>query len=175
MKKILFFVLALALTGVGLGFADVQIDEGQSHGTAPVKYFIARVGSNQIVSKDRVVVYDTTSDDGVTVRMTTTSLDRLVAGITMEAITGVSDDTVTNNRGNWGRVQTWGYHSGAVPKAVGDQTTVGAAFCTSSLQGYVAPCPILASKDNTVVAGSAFDATAEAADTTGIELFVDTD
>lgn len=178
MKKYFIFALALSVlfgTGMGVSFADVQIDEGQAHGTAAVKYFIGRVASNQIVSKDRVVVFDQTSDDGVTVTMTTTSRDALVAGITMEAITGISSDSVASDlsRSNWGRVQTWGYHSGNVPKAVGSSQLAGDSLCAASLQGYVSPCSTT-SMDKIAVA-SALDAEDGAANVTGIEVFVNAD
>lgn len=119
MKKIMFFILsALTLMG-GVSFADVQIDEGQSKSVAPIKFMVARyartgavatAGAHEI-SKDSVVVWDSTSRDGVTVTTSTTSNDGLVAGVAMDLIPGSSrDNTALNDeaKNNWGRIQVWG-------------------------------------------------------------------
>lgn len=120
MKKILFFVMALALSG-GVSFADVQIDSGQSKATAPVKFFVARNARQatfpNVISKDSVVIWDSTSNDGVTVTTSTTSNDGLVVGITMDEIPGSSrDNTASTDEGygNWGRVQCWGRYNEAL-------------------------------------------------------------
>lgn len=116
MKKILFFVLTLVLIASGVGFAELQIDEGQTQGQAGAvsKFFVARNGRVAGISADRVVVWDTTSNDGVSVTTSTTSWDALVVGVTMEALPGItSDATAANNPGNlnWGRVQVYGRHA----------------------------------------------------------------
>lgn len=127
MKKLLSFVLALLLIGGGfstISYADVQIGEGQSLSTAGKIWFVGRsgrtgnvglAGANEI-SKDSVVIWDTTSNDGVSVRVTTTSSDALVAGVTMDIIKGSSTDNTAAedenaNPSNWGRVQVWGRHA----------------------------------------------------------------
>lgn len=116
MKKILFFVFALALIAPGVSFSELQIDEGQTQGQAGAvsKYFIARNGRVAGISADRVVIWDTTSNDGVSVTTSTTSWDALVAGVTMTSIPGItSDATAANNPGNlnWGRVRVYGRHA----------------------------------------------------------------
>ena len=122
MKKILFLMLALSFVFGQVGFADVQIDEGQQHGQKAVKFFIGRVTQDTYISKDRVVVWDSTSKDGVTVKTTTTSCDGLVAGVTMDNITGVSSDNAASDYidgVNFGRIQTWGIHEDVIEAATG--------------------------------------------------------
>lgn len=122
MKKLLSLVLALALVGGGFAFADVQLDKGQSLSTSPKVWFVgryARTGSEERggathISADSVVIWDTTSNDGVTINKTTTSGDALVVGVTMDRIQGSSRDTAATSDeagGNWGRIQTWGRHA----------------------------------------------------------------
>jgi len=123
MKKYLVLALAL-LVGVGPAFGDVQIDRGQAKSSAPIKFFVARyartgavatAGAFQI-SADSVVIWDSTSNDGVSVQTSTTSADGLAIGITMDAIPGSSrDNSSTNDEayGNWGRVQCWGRYDEA--------------------------------------------------------------
>ncbi len=130
MKKISIFVLALTLAlGTGIVFtdsakADVQLDKGQQLSTAARVFFVARnargaagnrdFAGGTVISADSVVIWDTTSNDGVTVTITTTSHDALVAGVTIDDIPGSSrDNTAANDEGynNWGRVQTWGRHA----------------------------------------------------------------
>lgn len=128
MKKITFSLLPLFLF-LGLGFfsaplahADVQLDSGQSKSQAPVVFFVGRyartgslatAGAHEI-SDDSVVIWDTTSNDGVSVQTTTTSYDALVAGVTMDFLNGSSrDNTASEDEGydNWARIQTWGRHA----------------------------------------------------------------
>lgn len=162
MKKFILIALAL-LAFVGQAFADVQIDEGQLKGAAaPIKFFVGRYGRTGnigtegafSISKDRVVVWDSTSADGMTVTTTTTSHDALVIGVTMEETFGSSrDNTAANDAGNnnWGRIQTWGLHTGVsfdvnalrIP-IVGDKVSTG------NLRGR-ARIFKAASEDNTTV------------------------
>lgn len=149
MKKILSFVLALSLSlGMGVAFADQQIDKGQALSTASKKFFVGRyartgavatAGANSL-SKDMVVIWDTTSKDGVSVLTTTTSGDRSVAGVLMENIPGSSRDNTASqdeNQNNWGKVQTWGLHADAL--SVGN-ISAGDILCTSGTAGRVASC-----------------------------------
>lgn len=130
MKKLISFVLALLLIGGGVSFADVQIDKGQSLSTASKIFFVgryARTGNENApggthISADSVVIFDTTSNDGVSILTTTTSYDALVAGVTLDRINGSSRDNTASedeNYDNWGRIQTWGYHSGVRFQATG--------------------------------------------------------
>ena len=119
--KFLFFISVLALIGAGQLLADDQIDSGQERSVSKIVFFIGRYARTTTVaangnelSEDRVVVWDSTSDDGVTVNYSSTSGDPLVAGVTMDRIPGSSrDNSATNDLGytNWGRIQTYGFHS----------------------------------------------------------------
>lgn len=173
MKKILFIALALSVALGGMCFADVQIDAGQAKNQAAVKFFIARNSRTALISADRVVVWDSASDDGISVTTTTTSGDGLVAGITIDAIPGSSSDSATTDMGyaNWGRVQTWGRIDG-VPTATGAANTVaGSRMCASTTAGAISAC---VSPDGSGV-GNALDAVTGAAVTAGIDIMVETD
>lgn len=147
MKKILSLVLALSLIG-GVSYADVQIDKGQALSTASKKFFVGRyartgaiatAGGNAL-SKDMTVIWDSTSKDGVTILTTTTSNDKLIAGVLLENIQGSSRDntaTLDENFSNWGKVQTWGLHADAF--SVGN-ISAGDALCASSTAGRVSTC-----------------------------------
>ena len=89
------------------------------------------------------VIWDTTSDDGVTIRTTTVSADPAFAGITVSAI--LSPDTVNvtsaaddNGRRNWGYAQVYGPLSGA--RIVAGGTNANSAkdvFVTSRDEGCI--------------------------------------
>ncbi len=120
MKKLLLLI-ALLFLGVGQSFAIVQIDQGQDKSATKSVYFVGRyartnaIASNGLgISKDRVVVWDATSNDGVTVNLSGTSHDGLVAGVTIDDIGGVSSDlTAANATGlnTWGRIRVYGRHA----------------------------------------------------------------
>src|SRR3990167_858399 len=144
MKKILFIALALFLAFGQVGFAEIQLDEGQSKGQSGKTniWFLARNTGTTAVSADRVVIWDTTSNDGISVKTTTTSYDGLVAGVTMDAIPAVSTDATaadSSGNGNWGRVQVYGRHanvswdSGAVSGAAGSKVS---AHSTAGLSTF---------------------------------------
>lgn len=116
MRKIFSLVLALVLTFGGLSFAELQIDRGTTHGQAGAvsKFFVGRNARVGTISADRVVIWDTTSNDGVTVITSTTSFDNLVAGVTIDSIPGITSDATAAsglNQNNWGRVKVYGRHA----------------------------------------------------------------
>lgn len=183
MSKFLALSLAvLMVLSVPVCFADVQIDEGQMRGTGAIKFFVARNGRVGQISKDRVVVWDTTSKDGFTVTTTTTSFDRMIAGITLDEIPGISSDNLNNRDrayNNWGRVQTWGIHNDVKLQSGSTVSAAKNPVCTSSTAGYLGDCKEsglgeLHSQDNTA-AGFALEAVtaSEAAGT--IDIMVKTD
>jgi len=160
MKKSLIFLLALTLCfGLGLttmALADVQIDKGQQRSTAAVKFFVARNGrsfdvgaggwmnNGNVISSGYAVVWDTVSDDGVSIAYTGTSHDARVAGIAMDNITGSSRDynaASDDGYANWGRVQCWGRYSAAqydgsgVVDAAGGDAVSGSRVSTSVVPG----------------------------------------
>lgn len=127
MKKKLVLMLALLLAVSGVSFADIQIDKGQSRSTSDTVFTIVRNGrsnanfggtgfsnNGNIISKDSVVIWDAVSNDGVSVMLTGTSFDPLVAGILMDDLPGSSRDTTLaqdENQNNWARLQVWGRHA----------------------------------------------------------------
>lgn len=127
MKKILFLVLALTLTGAGSSFADVQVDKGQGKSTADIIFTVVRNGrtnanygenrnNGNVISSGSVVVWDTVSRDGVSIELTGLSGDGRVAGIMIDTIPGSSrDTTAATDEGydNWGRMQVWGFFNEA--------------------------------------------------------------
>ena len=135
MKKFIFVLALSVLLGIGQGvsFAEIQLDSGQNKGLSGKTnvWFIARnARQDSPISADRVVIWDANSNDGISVRTSTTSYDALVVGVTMDAIPSVtSDATAANSEGfnNWGRVQIYGRHanvsfdSGATSGAVGSK------------------------------------------------------
>lgn len=167
LKKLSFILslIALAFSGVvvggSLGYADVQLDQGQSKDTAPKVFFVGRYGRTGAIatagafkiSKDMVVLWDVTSADGVSVQTTTTAGEGLVAGIAMEDIAGSSRDNTAAqdlSYGNWGRIQTWGLNSAALK--TGPSWTAGDALCTSTTAGQLTPCNSAVSNDSVGVA-----------------------
>lgn len=145
MKKISIFMLALTLCfGLGMSesLADVQIDSGQTKSTSAKKFFIGRVGrissynNGNVISAGSIVVWDSASDDGVTVFTSTTTGDNLVAGVTIDAIPGSSrDNTAVEDDAypNWGRIQTWGLHNSV--RVTVANLSVGDALKTSATAG----------------------------------------
>src|SRR3990167_2107820 len=116
MRKYLILVLALMVMFEGVLFAGLQIDRGQTRGQADsvTKFFVARNARQTVLSADRVVVLDSTSNDGITVTTSTTSYDGLAVGITVDSIPGItSDSTAAENLTgtNWGRVQVYGRYA----------------------------------------------------------------
>jgi len=160
MRKIVLFLMALLLTGFSVTYADVQLDKGQLQSTAAQVWFVARNartcdnpvadncgrnGSLVEISASRVVVWDSASDDGVSVRYSSNSGDPLVAGITLDRIPGSSRDTsvtADDNHNNWGRVLTWGRvsdvsYDGNAQSLLGDRVMVGVGK-NADLDGPVA-------------------------------------
>jgi hypothetical protein len=163
MKK-LALVLALLLTFGGVSFADIQIDEGQLKSTAAKVFFVGRnartsadstsatTDSPGVISKDSIVVWDSTSKDGVTITTATASSDRLAVGIALDDILGSSTDSTAaedDSSGNWGRVQTWGLYLN-VRKSPDEEFAIGEPVCTSNDEGDAQAC--LASGDGIGVA-----------------------
>jgi len=141
MRKLLSFLLIGVLAFSVNVYAEQQIDEGQQRGqtNAVSKFFVARnAREGTLISADRVVIWDTTSNDGVTVTTSTTSFDPLVAGVTIDAIVGItSDNTAADSSGtsNWGRVRVYGRHA-AVSWDSGDTIcTVGGLVAHHNLAG----------------------------------------
>lgn len=163
MKKLKFIALIsiLALIGgvafSGKGFAEEQVDAGQQRGQANSirSWFIARnARQDTTISADRVVVFDTISDDGVSVTTSTLSSDPLVVGVTMDIIPSItSNATAPNSSGtvNWGRVQIYGLHT-AVSWDSGATACIAGSLVGNALTAGTASLFKPLSQDTTVAA-----------------------
>lgn len=95
-----------------------------------------------MVSGD-AVIYDTTSDDGVTVALTTTSADGAFAGICVTAIPSSDGTTTTTSalddigRRNWGYIQVHGRALAKVSAGGQNAAAPGDLFITSGDSGAV--------------------------------------
>ena len=132
MKKILFVVLAILLSA-SVAFAAPDpthtrgtvegpgaVGEIRGNGNFPSECYrtfrlvrYANCNANDMhISPDNAVIWDTVSDDGVTVMLSTTSADSRVAGVAVSHI--LTADAAGNTaaqdigRRNWGYIQTYG-------------------------------------------------------------------
>lgn len=158
--------------GVGdiLGQKKVQSDAHKIF--RMVRYDPVTYDGATTLAADSIVVWDLTSDDGITVTTTTTSCDSSVAGIIVQqALTPDADGrTAAQDRGhsNWTWLQTYGI-SQADNTLIVDFT--GQAFGTSTTAGEVDTCTASASDPARVgIAGFFYDSAAAAA--TDTEVFL---
>ena len=190
MKKLKLLSLALvavmALIATPSYAANGPYDIGEIKGTPrrqgePVRtYKLIRFSTRgpniaSLASND-VVVYDTNSDDSVSVRTTTTSADAAIAGVVQMTIQS-ADSNATSAFDDAGK-RNWGYilvHGPAkVSIGTGSSFTVGQAWMTSADAGkagnWAAPTAYDTKMSNSPVGGFFYD-TATASDTTA-EVFV---
>lgn len=127
---------------------------------------------------DSIVVWDITSDDGVTITTTTTSYDSAVAGVIVSTILGpltadgTTGKTAFNSIGNanWGWLQTYGKAEVTIQVDSGT-CTAGDALATGSESGSA--CDFLPSATVSGANGNAgFFYDTGAADATNIEVFL---
>lgn len=180
MKKILIILVALlVLLPVGVSFAW-QIDEGQNVNQEKEAFFVARCvnsgyGSNvgNLISKDKVVIFDDTSDDGVTVTYPANSNDAIVAGVTMEAFNCYSEDSTAANdplsNNNWGRIQTYGVVTVSRDWSAAP-SEVGSGYYTGQHPGSVSTYGTKASLSADAKVGAALDVDASTDTTAQIFL-----
>lgn len=142
MSRKLFLLIAILLVGglafSGLAFAGSTEIFGQG-GFQSTPHRIYRLVHNPnatVVSAERLVIWDLTIDNGVSVSYSTTSGDSAVAGILVEAILGqvIASNTAAEDIGkrNWGLMQTYGLAAVSVASGVG---TAGNAMGTSPTAG----------------------------------------
>ncbi len=138
----------------------------------PVTNASSVVSVSNVLSAGDVVVWDTVSDDGVTVNAVNAGgMSRdAVAGVVVATITGDvgAVDAVTDiGRKNWGYIQTYGLctHS----KAVGAIAFAGQSLTASSTPGYAVVIDT-GSTSNAARLGFAYDTSAA---TGAVEMFVD--
>lgn len=156
MRKVLVIFLAVLLIGsMAYGAPDPTGEKGTSQGTGAVGeikgsgnyasdcYRTFRLVRNSEtgadvmhISPDSMVIWDTVSDDGVTVTLTTTSGDSRVAGVAVSNIltsdSGAGNTAVQDlGRRNWGYIQTYGLCQVSVDSV--STTTAGYALGTGSI------------------------------------------
>jgi len=191
MKKVISVLLVALLIGSvafaatpgnrispGIGFIPVQggtISDAQKT-FRMVRYMPATATANSLtLSADTIVIWDTNSDDGITVTTTTTSGDTRVAGVLANAC--LTPDPIGNtaagdrNKRNWTWLQTYGL----ADVYVQDNGTleVGQAIGCSTTAGNATSGVTWGSATGTVqgVAGFAYDKTTGTSSNTG-EVFV---
>ena len=193
MRKIIALVLAVLLLGgtafaatpghrVSPGIGNIPVQGGTISDAQKtfrmVRYMPASATVNSAtLSADTIVIWDTVSDDGITVTTTTTSGDSAVAGIVANACltpdTGAIGRTAKADRNsrNWTWLQTYGL----ADVYVQDNGTldVGEALGTSSTAGVATTGVTWGTATGTVqgVAGFAYDDVAGTGSNTG-EVFV---
>ena len=183
MRK-LFSLLLVALLIGGVAFAQTPSlpYNGQVIGTGGLKSdphrtfrlvrYVPPSGWSPSLTAESIVIWDTTSDDGVTVTVTSTSFDSRVAGI-MVVETKTPDtyatNSATNDRRNWGWLQTYGLAE--VRMEPSSTAVAGDALAASATQGEATvfiPTTTTASTQGN--AGFFYDNAAAAAD--NIEVFL---
>lgn len=200
MKKIIALVLISLLIG-GVAFANIgtpayritpgigEIKNNDQGGTQsdPTKTFrmvryaakgVATDGNKHPLSADHLAVWDTVSDDGVTVTTSVVSGDTSIAGVVTLLIltpdSGTYGNTAVQDRGrrNWGWIQTYGLCQISVDSVSGI-ASAGTAFGNSGKEpgeaaGY--DTTINATGTKAGCAGFAYDAGAKNAN--NVEAFV---
>jgi len=140
MKKILFcFVALLLVAGMAYAGGTDIMGQGGFPSDAHKIYRLVRnpmCGTSVVgLTADTVVIWDTVSDDGVTVTLSTTSADTRVAGVVVNTIaTADYSQTAANDIGkrNWGYIQTYGL--GTVQVSDQGGWPVGATVGCASLE-----------------------------------------
>lgn len=187
MKKLLYsFLIAFSLFAGGVGFAyddggliaNIESSGGYADDAIRIIQLVRypeidprRPDGNVGISAGDVVVWDTVSDDGVTVNLigVTGSIDS-VAGVVVSATIPTADASgtaaQTTGRRNWGYIQTYGLNTNVQIEAT---TVAGQSLIAHPTHnGYATPAD-----DDTVVGrvfGFAYDA--ESSDTAAGEAFI---
>jgi hypothetical protein len=191
MKRILFISLAILLCA-GMAYALVPTNNsgpgdimgnGKAVSDAHKIFRLVRYVPTDntdiadTITKDSIVVWDTISDDGVTVTLSTTSADSSVAGIIVTNILtpelGALGATaaVDVGRRNWGWLQTYG-------KSQADFATtaiiaVKGAFGPSTERGMAGGWPSAGATNTGLIQGKAgFVLDAVTASLTDVDVFI---
>lgn len=153
--KIKFLALSLAvfLAASGVAYAVSTPDDpgiikdvvGASQDTTVKVFKLVRYpkrGQNDTsLAVNDVVVYDTNSDDGVTVTTSTVSADGSIAGIVVTTIQTADGNSTTaagdNGRRNWGYIQVHGRTTAKVTAAGTGGHSAGDPWFTSTDAGAV--------------------------------------
>lgn len=154
MKKLMFALLLamFALSGVSYAYdqpgspgSKLKNVSGGSQASAIRVYQLVRHGlrgdSTAQIASGASVRWDSNSDDGVTVGVSTVSVDGAFAGIAVTAIptadagaTSAADDI---GRRNWGFVQVYGPATATVTAGGTNGNAVGDVFVTSDDDGVI--------------------------------------
>lgn len=154
MRKLLFSIVALiaAVGFVGSAFAYdaptysewTNLNRNNSRqGNAVRELKLVRYASREPsvdpISNGSAVVYDTVSDDGITIDVTTTSSDGAFAGIVAAGVSIPTADAAASSsasddagKRNWGYIVVHGPASARIQVGGANAPAVGDAFITSS-------------------------------------------
>ena len=191
MKKYLFLILALLLVGqayaatpgnkLSPGVGDI-LGAGKFDSDAHKVFRLVRfvpasgTGDSTTLTADSIVIWDTTSDDGVTITTSVLSGDAAVAGVVVQA--ALTPDTLGNTavqdagKRNWTWLQTYGQCN------VNWQAQGGVAanniFGTSTSKGCANSFALTttAGAAGNGVAGFAYDAVSASTDSADGQVFL---
>lgn len=168
------FIFAAGITSQAFAYDDASFkawhnksmeSEAAGQGT-PVRvlkfvhYASADANATSLLSGD-VVVYDTVSDDGVTVTRSITSGDGAIAGIVVTTIPSCDNTTATSaqsdrGRRNWGWIIVHGPATATISAGGTNAHAIGDPFIVSRDEGRITALEnIIISTDSSVVYNSA--------------------
>ena len=156
MKRIFALFIAVMFIGVNASALgeptyesyQVKVNATQKRGepvrTLKLVRFSATDLNTATLSSESVVIYDTTSDDGVSVSTTATSNDGAIAGVVATGVTiPTADSTATTKasddagRRNWGWIVVHGPTTARVTAGGSNSHSVGDPIVTSSDRGAI--------------------------------------
>lgn len=149
---------------------------GQAHRIFRLVRYVPASGTanSTTLTKDSIVIFCTTSDDGCTITTTTTSGDSRVAGIVVQAALtpDVLGRTATQDIGgrNWTWLQTYG--KSQADFAAVNILTAGYAFGCSGEAGMATFWPIDGAVSTTTAGNAGFVFDDVAAGATDVEVFL---
>ena len=187
MRKILIVLLVALFLTPAFAYAlnegsaiHVKEGSGATQADALRVYQMVRYPENNAdditLTTGQVVVWDTFSDDGVTIGLlaNTGSIDSVAGVVVGDILTAdtTGDAEASTGRRNWGYIQTYGFNEDA---NVQSTLAVGQSICVSDqvTSGYAGPCPALNAGRHGGYAtmGFAYDAVATKA-STDTEVFI---
>ncbi len=169
-NKLMLLVLALSLAWSGVVFGAPAEPEdvgfrlnnavvGGNDGVATKVFILVRNGDRtadtSALNSGDVVVWDTNSDDGITVTTTTISHDGAVAGILVTALETADTGSITaaddTGRRNWGYAQVYGVVLANSGVGGVNNVIAGGLVITSGDAGSITAIEIDLSSDTTGV------------------------
>lgn len=144
---------AYAINNPDMANYEIRRGTGGQQADAQRSVRLVRFGNrganvSSLVSGD-VVIWDTLSDDGVTIATTTTSADGAIAGIVCTTIPTAdgSANTAFDDQGrrNWGYIITSGKADANVGAGGTNSNSIGDSFITSTDAGKITGVPALPS------------------------------